>query len=58
MALDDKQRDQLLELLVKHKDLWIAKKLGRMDFEYDIEITKPHPDIQISKSHSSLIPFV
>ena len=38
VALDDKQRDQLLELLVKHKDLWIAKKLGRMDFEYDIEI--------------------
>ena len=58
--LGDNQRDQLLQLLVKHKDLWIAKKLGRMDFEYDIEIeswtnpTKAH-DRRWSKAETEQI---
>jgi hypothetical protein len=34
--IDDTQRAQLIELLCKHKHLWIAKQLGRLDYEYDI----------------------
>ena len=38
VAIDDHQRAQLIELLCKHKDLWIAKELGKINYEYDIEI--------------------
>ena len=27
-----------MELLVKHKDLWTKPRLGKLDYEYDIEV--------------------
>ena len=37
-TLNPKQRDQLMAILIKHKDLWIKNKLGNLDFDYDIEV--------------------
>ena len=33
VSIDDHQRAQLIELLCKHKDLWIAKELVKINYE-------------------------
>ena len=39
--LTEHQRAQLLEVILRHKQLLIAKDLGTVDFEYHIEVP-PH----------------
>ena len=34
MVIDDQQRAQLIDLMFKHKDLWIARQLWNLGCEY------------------------
>jgi hypothetical protein len=36
--LNEEQRVQMTELLLKHRHLWISKNLGAVDFVYDVEV--------------------
>ena len=45
--LDDDKKKQLVELMVKHKILWTKDKLGRLDYEYDIEVPSWQSEIRV-----------
>ena len=43
----ERQRDQLMEILIRFKELWIARSLGQVDFDYDVEIPTCQPAITL-----------
>ena len=46
--LTEEQKRQLQDLLLKHKELWISKKLGQLNYEYNIEVQDWQPPIKMN----------